>query len=334
MKIGKLTLKNNVFMAPMAGITDLGFRTIVRDFGCSLCFTEMISAAGLMRGTEKSYRYLDSALHDRPLGVQIFGSDPNILSDAAKIASETGADIVDINMGCPARKVLKNGAGAALMKNPQRVSTILKSIRKVVDIPLSIKIRSGWNRDTINAVEIALIAEDCGVDVLIIHPRTVTQGFGGMSDWNLIGEIKYNLGIPVIGSGDIKTPQDALRMQEMTGCDAVMIGRGALGRPWIFKEILTYFSEGNADYLPSPSEIKKVILRHLEKITALYGKKRGIINFRKHLLWYTKGLRNSSQFRQSVVTIAEKEELVTSINRYFESLEYTEFDKQRRDCHR
>lgn len=321
MKIGKLKLKNNVFMAPMAGITDLGFRTIMRDFGCSLCFTEMVSAAGLIRGTEKSYKYLDSAPHDRPLGIQIFGSDPNVLADAAKIAAEAQADLVDINMGCPAKKVLKNGAGAALMKNPQKVAAILKSVRKAINIPLSIKIRSGWSHDEINAKKIALIAEDCGVDALIIHPRTATQGFGGMSDWNLIEEVKYNLQIPVIGSGDIRTPEDALRMHAITGCDAIMIGRGALGNPWIFKGILEYLGKVSVKCFPSPAERKKVIFRHLEMNIVLYGESRGIINFRKHLLWYTKGLRESSQFRQSVVKIVRKEALVKSVNRYLKSLE-------------
>ena len=321
MKIGKLKLKNNVFMAPMAGITDLGFRTIMREFGCSLCFTEMISAAGLIRGTEKSYRYLGSAPHDKPLGMQIFGSDPDILADAARIAAEARADLVDINMGCPAKKVLKNGAGGALMRNPKRVAAILKSVRKAIDIPLSIKIRSGWKHDEINAIKIAGIAEDCGADALIIHPRTVTQGFSGLADWDLIAEVKSNLQIPVIGSGDIRTPEDALRMHAMTGCDAIMVGRGGLGNPWIFKGISEYLKKVNADHLPSPAERKEVIFRHLEMNIALYGESRGIINFRKHLLWYTKGLRGSSQFRQSVVKIGRKEELVESIDRYLKSLE-------------
>ncbi len=308
-------------MAPMAGITDLGFRTIVREFGAALCFTEMISAAGLTRGTVKSYRYLETAPHDRPLGIQLFGSDPAILADGAKIAAEAQADLIDINMGCPAKKVLKNGAGAALMKDPHRVAEIVKKVRGAIVMPLTVKIRSGWRENKINAVEIAHIAEDCGADALILHPRTVNQGFSGLSDWNLIGEVKNRLQIPVIGSGDIRVPDDAARMLDQTCCDGVMVGRGALGNPWIFKFIVDHLKHEREREMPSPRERQKVIERHLEMTIALYGEILGIKNFRKHLLWYTKGLRGSSQFRQSAVHIREKEDLLESVNRYVQSLD-------------
>ncbi|MBN2569324.1 MAG: tRNA dihydrouridine synthase DusB [Deltaproteobacteria bacterium] len=321
MNIGKLQLQNNLFMAPMSGITDLGFRTIAREFGASLCFTEMISAAGLVKETVKSYRYLQSVPSDRPLGIQIFGSDSDILAEGAKIAEEAKADLIDINMGCPARKVLKNGAGGSLMRNPSRVAEIVKKVRRAVDIPLTIKIRSGWSEDEVTAVEIAHIAEDCGANALILHPRTVRQGFSGQADWNLIGTVKKRLRIPVIGSGDIRVADDGLRMIALTGCDAVMVGRGALGNPWIFKTMVNMFKNGRGTKAPSLRERQKIIENHLEMTIGIYGESLGIKNFRKHLAWYTKGLRGSSQFRQAAFHITVKDSLIESVHRYVQSLD-------------
>src|SRR5512136_3034702 len=212
MKIGNITLKNRVFLAPMAGITNLPFRTVAREFGCGLAFTEMISANGLVKKTNKSYRYLISAPYDKPLGVQIFGSDPNVLSEAAQIVTDFGADLLDINMGCPVRKVVKTGAGAALLKEPDRVRNILQAIRKSTSLPLTVKLRSGWHRGEIRVNEIARIAEDCGVDAVILHPRTADQGYSGAADWSIIREVKKKSHIAVIGSGDIRSPEDARRM--------------------------------------------------------------------------------------------------------------------------
>ncbi len=190
MRIGNLTLRNNVFLAPMAGITNMPFRVLVREFGCALAFTEMISANGLVRKTQKSYRYLDSSPEDKPLGIQIFGSDPDVLVEAAQIVAALGADLVDINMGCPVKKVIKTGAGAALMRAPEKVCMILKSLRKATELPLTVKIRAGWRRGDMKALEIARIAEDCGVNAVIIHPRTADQGFSGSADWRIIEEVK------------------------------------------------------------------------------------------------------------------------------------------------
>lgn len=316
--IGNLFLRNNIFLAPMAGITDLIFRTFAREFGASLCFTEMISASGLVRKTERSYRYLDSSAYDRPLGVQIFGSDPDTLSEAARIVSEKGADLVDINMGCPVKKVLKTGAGAFLMKEPEKVSHILKKVRRAVSLPLTIKIRSGWRNGEINAETIASIAQDCGVDAVILHPRTVEQGFSGAADWGLIKSVRDRLQIPLIGSGDIRTPEDALRMMDESGCNGVMVGRGALGNPWIFKKILNH-SHG-CSHFPSLTERENVIGRHLDMTLGMYGEVIGMKKFRKHLLWYTKGLKGGAQFRQAAVSIGEKRAMLNAVHAYLRSL--------------
>lgn len=320
MKIGELTLQNNICLAPMAGITDLVFRTIARKFGCALCFTEMVSSNGLVRYTKRSYRYMETSSDDRPLGVQIFGSDPGILSSAAEIVSQSGADLIDINMGCPVKKVIKTGAGAALMKDPSKIAAIVREVRKVTSLPLTIKIRSGWRKSGINAVEIASIAEDCGVDAVIIHPRTVEQGFSGCADWNLISEVKQRVGVPVIGSGDVRSPRDALRMLDMSGCDGVMVGRAALGNPWIFRDIADYISTRD---ITSPATLKEredVIREHLRMSVNYFGKEIGVKNFRKHLLWYTKGLKGGAPFRQKAVYMNQGNDLLAAVHEYFTAL--------------
>ena len=238
LKIGNLLLKNYLIMAPMAGITNPPFRLIAKRLGAGLVVTEMVSAVGLSRGHEKTFRYLESTPEEKPLSVQIFGADPYDMAMAAEIAVEKGADLVDINMGCPARKVVKNGAGGALLRNPAAVRDMVAAVRKVCTVPLTVKIRSGWSHLEANFLEIAGIIEDCGADAVAVHPRFVKQGFSGQADWGIIREVKKNLGIPIIGNGDVFKPALALKMREETGCDGVMIGRGAMGNPWIFRQIL------------------------------------------------------------------------------------------------
>lgn len=321
MKIGNLLLKNNIFLAPMAGITDLVFRLLVRKFGCSLCFTEMVSANGLVRGTEKSYRYLESISGDKPLGVQIFGSDPCVLSEAAKIVTDKGADLVDINMGCPVKKVLKIGAGGILMRDPSKVAVILQSIRKATSLPVTVKMRSGWSKDEINFLEIARVAQDCGVDAVVLHPRTVNQGFGGRADWGLIARVKKFLNIPVVGSGDVRRPEDAQRMLNVTECDGVMIGRGVLGNPWIVRDVLGYLENKNIFSPLALEEREDIINYHLDMSVKFFGEKTGLRKFRKHLLWYTKGLKGSSRFRETVVKIDKTESLLAMVHSYFKSID-------------
>lgn len=308
MKIGTLELAGNVFLAPMAGITNLPFRTITREFGCDLAFTEMISAMGLVQGTVKSYRYLDSDAEDRPLGVQLFGANPEVMAEAARIVEGHGADLIDINMGCPVRKVIRTGAGAALMRTPEKIRDILYVVRRATRVPLTVKIRSGWSESTINAPEIAVIAQDMGVDAVIVHARTADQGFSGEADWHVIGRVKDKLSIPVIGNGDIRKGSDVLKMRSISGCDAFMVGRGALGHPWVFREIGAVLGEGGDFHLPLLKERREMIEAHLKKEVAYVGEQAGYRSFRKHLLWYTKGLRGGARFRHvaSVMTSAEQ----------------------------
>lgn len=321
MKIGNLNLAHNVFLAPMAGITNLPFRLLVREFGCALAFTEMISAHGILRKGTKTIKYLDMDSRDRPLGVQIFGADPMILAEAAAALTEIGADLIDINMGCPVRKVVKTGAGAALMRNPAQVERILEEVRRATFLPLTIKIRSGWSEKEITAREIARIAEGCGVDAIIVHPRTAEQQFTGNADWSILKKVKETVRIPIIGSGDVRSSSDALRMITSTGCDAVMIGRGALGTPWIFREILSRLrGEGDCEP-PSFSERERILLHHME-MELHYGRNdaHAVRRFRKHILWYTKGLKGGNVFRKKVCEVNEREEVVELIREFFCSL--------------
>jgi nifR3 family TIM-barrel protein len=316
MKISNLQLKNNVFLAPMAGITDLPFRTIARSFGCGIAFTEMISGIGLVRKTQKTLRYIGSNPSDRPLGIQVFGNDPEVLAEAALTAERYGADLIDLNMGCPVKKVTKTGAGAALMKDPLRAGAVMREMRKATSLPLTLKIRSGWNARQINALEIGRIAEDSGFDAVTLHPRTADQGYSGRANRGLIGELKECLHIPVIGSGDIHTPQDAGAMLSETGCDAVMVGRGALGNPWIIANIISYLSGGEVSF-PSLSEREAIIIRHLGLSVDFFGEHVGIRDFRKHLLWYTKGLKGSARFREEAGQIRDRDSAIKAMRDYF-----------------
>ena len=322
MKIGTLSLKNNMVLAPLAGITNLPFRLINRSFGVGLTFTEMISANGLVRGMKKTLRYLEFHPDDRPLGAQIFGSDPAVLADAAKIMTDLGVDLVDVNMGCPVKKVVKTGAGAALMKDPPQIAAILKAVRKSTCLPLTVKIRAGWKPQSINLLEVAKIAEDTGVDAVIVHPRTADQGFSGTADWSLIGQVKGQLRIPVIGNGDIKKGEDAVRMIRATGCDAVMVGRGCLGNPWIFYQIDACLRGRNNPPPPSLAQRERMIRRHLTLELAAAGDRLGLKTFRKHLLWYTKGLQGGASFRQMIGAVHDKTLLLDELHAFFASLSF------------
>lgn len=315
------SLTGKALLAPMAGISNLPFRLIARSFGCALAFTEMISANGIIRKSDRTLEYLRTCADDNPLGAQIFGADPEIMAEAACIVANHGVDLIDINMGCPVKKVIKAGAGAILMKDPDRVSRIIRAVKKAVRIPVTVKIRSGWSRSSINAVEIARVAEKSGADAIIVHGRTADQGFGGVADWKVIAEIKKRVNIPVIGNGDIWQPQDAIRMLQETSCDAVLVGRGALGNPWIFKGIVQACSGQIKDYLPNLDERQKVIKKHWEMETKYIGVKLANKNFRKHLLWYTKGLENSTRFRQLAGKLRDGENVMNELNEYFRSLE-------------
>lgn len=319
LKIGGLSLKNRLIMAPMAGITNPPFRLIAKRLGVGLVVTEMVSAVGLSRGHEKTFRYLEGSPEEKPLSVQIFGADPQIMAMAAEIAIEKGADLVDINMGCPARKVVKNGSGGALLRNPAAVRDMVTAVRKVCTVPLTVKIRAGWSPLEANFLEIARIIEDCGADAVAVHPRFVKQGFSGQADWGIIREVKKNLGIPVIGNGDVFKPDLALKMREETGCDGVMIGRGAMGNPWIFRQILD-LEQGLEARPPDLSERRAVITTHFELLSRIIGENRASKLMRGLLLGYTKGLPHSSRFRGSFTGIKDFQTMVDALDQYFDTL--------------
>jgi len=314
------SIEKAALLAPMAGISNLPFRIIARSFGCALAFTEMVSANGLIRDSQRTLDYLRSSDEDKPLGVQIFGADPYIMAHAAKIAADYGADLIDINMGCPVRKVIKTGSGAALMRNPALAGRIISSVVQAVTVPVTVKIRAGWSRNSINAVEMAQIAENAGAQAVTVHARTADQGFSGNADWNVIADVKKSVSIKVIGNGDIFRPHDAIRMLMETSCDEVMLGRGALGNPWIFKWIIKLKTGNTDECLPPPEEILKMIKYQWQKEKELSGAKSAAKNFRKHMLWYTRGLENSACFRKRAGMCSDEKSLMNELNKYFEYL--------------
>ncbi len=286
MKIGNITIENNTALAPMAGVTDLAFRQLCREMGCGLLYTEMVSAKAILYKNKNTFPLLETAPAEHPIAVQIFGSDADIMADmAAKLAEERSFDIIDINMGCPVPKIVNNHEGSALMKNPKLVEQILDKMVKKVNKPVTIKIRKGFDEQSVNAVEIAKIAEACGVSALAVHGRTREEYYSGTADYGIIAAVKRGVSIPVIGNGDIRSAADAKRMYETTGCDGIMIGRAARGNPWIFKEIASYFSHGTVPERPTPEEIKAMILRHAELMVRYKGEYTGIREMRKHVAW-------------------------------------------------
>ena len=293
-----LQLKNNLILAPMAGITDLPYRLIMKEFGAGLVFTEMVSANGLIRDGVRTRELLRSTPEERPLGIQLFADSPAVLARAAAMVSEDG-ELIDVNMGCPVKKVVRSGAGSALLQNPILIGKIVAAVRKATPLPLTVKIRSGWDQQTINYLEIGRIAEEEGADGLVLHPRTRSQGFSGHSDWQHIRRLKEQSRIPVIGSGDIFSAADALEMLETTGCDGIMIGRGGYGNPWLFKEIAAGLA-GDILLPPAAEERLRVARKHLDLYVDLFGSYKAVMDMRKHLCWYVRGLSGAAQFRQAI----------------------------------
>jgi tRNA-dihydrouridine synthase B len=320
LQIGSLKLKNSLIMAPLAGITNLPFRLMVKKSGAGLVTTEMVSAMGLAESKKKTFKYLQTDPEERPLAVQIFGCDPEVMARAAEIVVEAGADIVDINMGCPAKKVLKTGSGGALLRSPEKTRQIVSAVRRAISVPLTVKIRAGWNADEPVAVETARLIEDCGADAVTIHPRFVRQGFTGNADWNIIAEVKQRVKIPVIGNGDVFKPSLALDMKTRTACDGIMIGRGAIGNPWLFRQILE-LEKGLAPREPELSERRAMIMDHFSRLSLVIGENRAAKMMRGLLLWYTKGLPHSGRFRGQMTSVKDFNTLVSALDQYFSFLE-------------
>ena len=320
MKIGSVTLENQTILAPLAGITNLPFRLLAKEAGCALVCTEMVSAHGLVHKSSKTERLMDSRPEEKPLSVQIFGSDPPIMAEAAGLVESSGADIVDINFGCSVRKIVKNGSGAALMKAPKTAEALIKSVRNAVRIPLTIKLRTGWNPSGDQAFKIAEIAEACGVNAITIHPRTATQAFGGRADWSIIGALKKRVRIPVIGNGDVSSATDAINMLEQTHCDAVMIGRTAIGNPIIFSQVLARI-RGEEEPEADLGHHFEIMTRYLQESVKYFGEEIACRMMRSRLCWFAKGLRNSRQFRKSINRISTEAEALQRIEAFKESLQ-------------
>lgn len=318
MKIGNLNLDNKVFLSPMAGVTDLPFRLICKEQDCGMLYTEMVNSKALCYDDQNTKKMLKIEEEEHPVAIQIFGSDPEYMGGAAKILNSYPNEILDINMGCPAPKVVKNGDGSALLKNPELAAKVLRAVVDNSEKPVTLKIRKGWDDTCINAVEIAKIAQDCGISAIAVHGRTREQYYSGKADWDIIKEVKQNVSIPVIGNGDVFEVEDAINMLNKTNCDAIMIGRGAQGNPWIFKRINHYMQTG--EILPDPTLEEKIdtAMKHLKLAVQEHGEYVAVREMRKHIAWYLKGLRNSAKVRDEINKIESYEEVVNKLKGYMQ----------------
>ncbi|MDD7182161.1 tRNA dihydrouridine synthase DusB [Peptostreptococcus porci] len=313
MKFRDFEVSNEVFLAPMAGVTDLPFRLICKRFGCGLLYTEMINAKALCYDDANTKKMLNIMDEEHPVAVQIFGSEPEFMGKAAKILNDYPNEILDINMGCPAPKVVKNGDGSALMRNPELAKKVLSSVVENSSKPVTLKIRKGWDDNSVNALEIALIAQEVGVDAITIHGRTREQYYAGNADWDIIKLIKDNLDIPVIGNGDVTSIEDAIKIKNDTNCDAIMIGRGAQGNPWIFERINHYLKTG--EILPPPTTDEKigVAIDHMKLAIEEHGEYVAVREMRKHIGWYLKGMKNSARIRDKINKLEDPEEVIKTL---------------------
>lgn len=309
LKIGNLEFDNNIILAPMAGVTDLPFRLLCREQGCGLIYSEMVSAKAVYYNNKNTKELLRVLPEERPIALQLFGSEPELMADMAKKLESGPYDIFDINMGCPVPKVVNNREGSALMKEPRLVWKIVNAMVRAVDKPVTVKIRKGFDDTLINAVEIAKIIEDAGGAAVAVHGRTREQYYSGKADWDIIRQVKEAVDIPVIGNGDIFKAEDGLHMLEYTGCDGIMVGRGARGNPWIFSQLIAYLNEGKIVEAPTIQKLKAMILRHTDLQVRYKGEYIGIREMRKHIAWYTAGYPNSASLRAKVNQIESREDV-------------------------
>ncbi|PXX43634.1 tRNA dihydrouridine synthase DusB [Aquitalea magnusonii] len=320
MRIGPHTLKNRLIVAPMAGVTDRPFRMLCKKMGAAMAVSEMITSNKSLWATAKTLRRADHAGEVEPISVQIAGSDPQQMAEAARINVEQGAQIIDINMGCPAKKVCNVAAGSALLRDEALVGRILEAVVRAVEVPVTLKTRTGWSPEHRNALRVAKLAEDCGIAALALHGRTREDMYRGAAEYDTIRAVKASIGIPLIANGDIDTPQKAQQVLQYTGADAVMIGRAAQGRPWIFREIQHFLDTGELLPPPQVSEISQIMLEHLDDLYGFYGEYSGCRIARKHIAWYTRGLRGSNEFRQAMYQLEDTGAQRQAVAGYFDQL--------------
>ncbi len=320
MKIGSVELRNNLIVAPMAGVTDRPFRSLCKRMGAGMAVSEMVASNSLLWGSEKTIRRGNHEGEVEPRVIQIAGADPAMMAEAARYNVDKGADIIDINMGCPAKKICNVYAGSALLKDEPLVAQIVDAVVKAVDVPVTLKIRTGWDRQNRNALAIAKIAEDHGIRSLAVHGRTRACMYEGDAEYDTIRAVKQAVSIPVVANGDIETPEKARYVLDYTGADAIMIGRAAQGRPWIFREIAHYLATGTRLAPPSVAEIRDVLVGHLHELYEFYGTERGVRVARKHIGWYTKGLSHSAVFRARMNTLETAEAQLAAVTQFFDDL--------------
>ena len=321
-KIGNIEMKNNIVLAPMAGVCNSAFRKIIKEMGCGLIYAEMVSDKGMIYNSQKTKDMLYFEECERPIAQQIFGSDKSTFASAAKMVEDImHPDIIDINMGCPVPKVaIKSQAGSALLKDPEKIRDIVSSVVKTVKVPVTVKIRSGWDTNSINAVEVAKICEESGASAITVHGRTRSQGYSGNVDLDIIKKVKENVNVPVIGNGDITSLESAKKMIEYTGCDAIMIGRGVLGNPWLIKELVTYFDTGKIIEKPSYEDKINMCFHHLEYLLKIKPEKTAVLEMRSFVAWYIKGLPNAQSVKNEVFKAKTSDELKKILNNYLKVL--------------